>query len=594
VGELLGDNLQYVAATAPAARPGATTTTGGTGGVFANPTYSQSAVNGNAAAPPPPNAAAAPTSSLIIKQGVMGAMNAKQQELVKSGIYEVADTYAIEFGTHPLFPKGIGSALLQLTGNVVTQSNTAMGAAASQNANQALNPATNPMDVTSRKWSVTSGMQLVQIIDQAVRKSSFIYDQQSKVIDAQTGEDIPVKDAPKKPMLWFEITMEAYQGKYDRKRNDYAYEILFIVTPYPVQNFDSKYFPLTQFRGIHKSYPYWFTGQNTAVLDFTAKFNSLYNITVTGTTKENQAAARIRELTTASMREIPFYTYAPSSTEDRQGEVNRALEAQANAAEYFYSPGDMAEGRIRIIGDPAWIQQGSLAGGVNVKEFSYSPFLPDGSINFDAQQVMFEISWQRPNDYDLNTGLADPYAGGNAKNRLPIQSTVYSAQRVVSEFRQGKFEQTIEGALYMFPKPDGTNTVGKSAASNSALTKGQADTGANESEAETSQLARQNAQSPTAQASPITTALNNSVLSSPAFTRTGTMAAPPASLNNVGVATAPPSALNGNYSVGPSSYPQAPTGSGVNPVTFSASAPEPLNTNPYTNAGRTQTIVRES
>jgi hypothetical protein len=594
VSELLGDNLQYVSATAPAGQPGATTTTGGKGGVFATPTYTQTAINGSAATPAPPKASAAPTSSLTIKQGVMGAMNAKQQELVKLGIYEVADTYAIEFGTHPSFPNlNIGDATLKLTGNVVTQSNTPMAPSVNQNANQAKNPAANAMEVTGRKWSVASGMQLVQIIDQAVRKSSFIYNQQLTVVDAQTGEDVPVKDAKSKPMVWFEITMEAYRGKYDRKRNDYAYDITFIVTPYPLQNFDSKYFPLTQFRGVHKSYSYWFTGQNTAVLDYTARFNSLYNITVTGTEPKDSGALRQRELNTSSMREIPFYTFAASSTEDRQGEEGRALEAQANAAEYLYSPGDQGEGRIRIIGDPSWIQQGSLSGGVNIKEFSYSPFLPDGTINFDAQQVMFEIAWQRPNDYDLNTGLADPYAGGNSKDRLPIQSNVYKANRVISEFRQGKFEQTIEGSLYMFPKPDGTNTVGKIAASNNAL--GQAASGANETAAETAQLARPNAQSPTSiEAANFNTALNNSVLNSAAFGKTGTLSAPRTQVNNVAGSTAPPAGLNGDYSVGPSAYPKASTGSGVNPITFGINTPEPLNTNLYANAGRTQTIVRES
>ena len=596
VSELLGNNLQYVAATAPTAKPGTATTTGGKGGVFATPNYSQAAVNGSASTPAPPKASSAPTSSLTIKQGVMGAMNVKQQQLVKDGIYDVADTYAIEFGTHPSFPNlNIGDATLRLPGNVVTQSNTAMSPGPAANANQALNPDANSMNSLSRKWSVASGMQLVQIIDQAVRKSSFIFNQQLTVIDQQTGEDVPVKDAKAKPMIWFEITMEAFQGKYDRKRNDYAYDILFIVTPYPLQNFDSKYFPLTQFRGIHKSYPYWFTGQNTAVLDYTAVFNSLYNITVTGTEPKNNGAARQRELSTASMREIPFYTYAPSSTEDRQGEEGRALEAQANASEYLYSPGDQAEGKIRIIGDPAWIQQGSLAGGVNVKEFSYSPFLPDGTINFDAQQVMFEVAWQRPNDYDLNTGLADPYAGGNTKDRLPIQSNVYKANRVISEFRQGRFEQTIEGSLFMFPKPDGTNTVGKTAASNNSLSRGPATNGANESAAETSQSARQNAQTPAAiEAANFNTALNNSVRNSSAFGKTGTLAAPETQLTNVAGATPPPAALNGNFAVGPSAYPRAPTGSGVSPITFAENSPPPLNTNPFANAGRTQTIVRES
>ena len=296
------------------------------------------------------------------------------------------------------------------------------------------------------------------------------------------------------------------------------------------------------------------------------------------------------------MREIPFYTHAPSSTQDRQGEEGRALEAQANAAEYLYSPADMGTCSLRIVGDPAWIQQGSMSGGVSAKEFSYSAFLPDGSINFDAQQVMFEISWQRPNDYDLNTGLADPYAGGNTKDRLPIQSTVYSAQKVTSEFRQGKFEQTIEGALYMFPKPDGTNTVGKSAAANPGTA--EAGIAFNQNTLGT----RPNAQSPTAAlntgeaaaATNFNNNLYNNIKTSAAFTNTGTIPAAPTQLTSVGSSVSPPAALNGNYSVGPSAYPRAPTGSGVEPIAFSANSPEPLNTNPYSNAGRTQTIVKEA
>jgi hypothetical protein len=36
---------------------------------------------------------------------------------------------------------------------------------------------------------------------------------------------------------------------------------------------------------------------------------------------------------------------------------------------------------------------------------------------------------------------------------------VYHCVRVVSEFKAGKFEQTLEGALFMFPIPSGKNTA---------------------------------------------------------------------------------------------------------------------------------------
>jgi hypothetical protein len=411
------------------------------------------------------------------------------------------------------------------------------------------------------------------------------------VIDAKTQIENPNPNALNKPMVWYEISFEAAQGKYDSKRRDYAYDILFIVTPYPLQNFESRYFPLTRFRGVHKSYPYWFTGANTAVLDFTANFDGLYNITVTGTSAKDSAAAAIRETSTASMREIAKYTYMAASSESRAGEQGRALEVQANAAEYLYSPGDMGTTKMRIIGDPAWIQQGSISGGVNAKEFSFSPFFPDGTINFDSEQVMFEISWQRPKDYDINTGLADPYAGGNNKDRLPIQSTVYQATRVISEFRQGKFEQTIEGSLFMFPKPDGTNTVGKSTAANPGTP--EAGIAFNQGLLGT----RPNAQSPTVAQNFVATTNNNivsKVTNGAALSLTGTIPATAPPPTNIVASTTSPSTVNNNSTVGPSSYPRASTGSGVVPIRTTESAPQPLNVNPFVTAGRTQTIVRES
>jgi hypothetical protein len=98
-------------------------------------------------------------------------------------------------------------------------------------------------------------------------------------------------------------------------------------------------------------------------------------------------------------------------------------------------------------------------------------FLPDGSIAFDNQDVLFEIAWQRPEDYDLDTGLADPYSQTQKKynNRTALQSRVYLCKKVVSEFRSGAFTQTLEGALYLFPIPSKTNTANPAAANKKAV-----------------------------------------------------------------------------------------------------------------------------
>jgi hypothetical protein len=458
VGKLLGGDLVYASASPPttsAANPGASSS-------YAPPSNAtRGGYTGNIDGSPPPKANSAASAKQTVKDGLMGAMNAYQQQLVKDGIYTAADTYEIVFVADAKGNQPIRDARITLPANrIVEQSQTPVSPGPTQAGGSALNQATLSADFSNRNYSITAGMQLIQAIDLAIRNSTYITDQALTVYS--NGVEVPNEKATvnaQSPMKWFQISMEARQGDYDTARNDHVYHIKYIISPYELYNFDSKYFPLTKFRGLHKSYPYWFTGQNTAVIEYTANFNSLYNITVTGSHADQSAAAQLRKQYTSSMRDIPMYTYMPASNASRHGADLKDNEIPANASEYLYSPGDLGQAKLRIIGDPAWIQQGSLAGGVNTQEFGYSAFLPDGTINFDASQVMFEIAWQRPEDYNLSTGLADPYARPGNEARQPQQSNVYQCVRVVSEFKAGKFEQTLEGALFMFPIPSGKNTA---------------------------------------------------------------------------------------------------------------------------------------
>jgi hypothetical protein len=567
VGKLLGGDLVYASTappTASAGNPGGTTTvnTDASGRQTANtdsrtfanqeqqrlPVKSTQASvravdNAIDATGAPPKTNAASSAKNTVKEGLTGAMNAFQRQLVRDGIYTVPDTYEIVFVPDNEGRQPIRDARITKYGKVKDQTSTPMKPGATQVGAQAFNEAANSMDISNRNWSITAGMQMVQVIDLAIRNSTYITSQALVDYDDVTGAEIP---NPKNtinaqnPMKWFQISMEAEQGAYDEARNDYAYNIKFIISPYELIDFDSKYFPLTKFRGVHKSYPYWFTGQNSAVLEYTASFNSLYNITVTGKHADESAAAQQRKKFTASMRDIPKYTYAPASNASRQGAQGLTNEVGANASEYLYSPGDMGIGKVRIIGDPAWIQQGSLAGGVNTAEFGYSAFLPDGTINFDASQIMFEIAWQRPEDYNLSTGLADPYARPGNQARQPQQSNVYRAYKVVSEFKGGKFEQTIEGSLYYFPIPSGKNTAAAAP---------------DQSTAEDARLARQNAQATATRTNTTPTTDNTAANSASGFTAdqlrakstaarlSGTLLAPSSASSITNAATAGGSSL---------------------------------------------------
>jgi hypothetical protein len=457
VREILAGGVIYSGTPATTEAPGSATT------ATSNQTDAESARLNRQAGNAPPTATRAPQkataapSKTAIKQGLMQAMNDMQKQLVKDGVYEVADEYVLEFAPGA---ESIADATITKPGEKTDKSQTPVGPAPSQQAST-LSPDKQSMASTARNQTIVAGMQLIQAIDIVVRNSNYITNQAQVQIRDDTSGSQTNPASGRKGVNWFNVTFRAEPLKYDNKRNDYAYRVTYIVSVFPVQDFLSLYFPLPLFRGLHKSYPYWFTGINTAVLDYTATFNKLYSLTVTSSTPNFDALAKTREKYTSNMRDMAFFQYQARSTESQQNTQSKANELAANAAEYLYNTSDNANAKLRILGDPAWIAQGSFTGAVSAETFTYSPFLPDGTINFDSNDVLFEIVWQRPEDYDINTGLADPYSRTSKLygDRQPRQSVVYRATTVESEFRQGRFEQTVNGTLYQFPLPDGRNAA---------------------------------------------------------------------------------------------------------------------------------------
>ena len=420
---------------------------------------------------PPPNAGASPTTiNKSITSGLMDALNRFQLDLVQQKIYTIADEYEIEF----VDADEIKQAQLVLPPKKIDKKTGGMAAGADINP-QSLDPNKIPVNNTQRIMPVTAGQSVTQVIELIIRNSSYITGQ-AAVNNDPDGTPETSEKPPQKPMKWFLITYSATPigEKIDPARNDFAYKMKYTITKYSVPNFNSTYFPVSTYPGLHKQYNYWFTGQNTSVLDYSANYDALFNQTISGTKAGDSAQEFRKKNQTNSARDMPKNTYNPRSTQGVGYGDNKSNESSANAAEYLYNPDGLSTSRMRIIGDPAWIQQGSLFKPIDVDTFKVEAklgFLPDGTISFDSSQVLYEIAWQRPEDYDLKSGLADPYAKTFQKygERLPLQSNIYLATKVISEFRSGQFEQTLEGTLYFYNKPKGSAAANGSAVGSTGL-----------------------------------------------------------------------------------------------------------------------------
>ena len=351
--------------------------------------------------PAPGKANTAPKKNLTVNKGLFAALNKWQQDLVADGTQSLADIYEIEFASD-----AIANALVTYRGGK-DPSNSSMpkgGSAADQ-----LNPKKQSADLSTNTLRAKAGMQIVQFLDQMARNSTYIQDQQTVVIDPTTGVQKPQGKGGQN-LAWFQIGLGYEQLDWDDKRNDYAYKIKYVLSPYWVATVDSAYFPTTAFRGVHKQYPYWFTGQNTAIINYEQTYNTLYTRILSGAPLTDSRTSDLGELNGLVKKR-----FAPRSGQSSQGAQGRTNEPAANAADKLYSPEDLAHADVRIIGDPAWIFQGDAAFGANAKRYRPDPFFADGTINSESRQVYFEVNFNLPGDYDLNTGLMEPGKTGTGR-----------------------------------------------------------------------------------------------------------------------------------------------------------------------------------
>jgi hypothetical protein len=389
----------------------------------------------------PPKASSAPTPKPTVRQGLFSAMNQFQQELVKKGIYTYADTYSVEFA-HP----SLASATIQVKNPEKNQTGSSKPATAAD----AKDPAKGSVDNKTRNLSVVAGTQIVQFITKILQNSSYVTDQAIVKASEQPSGKLESNGKPGNNVASFKINMIATPKKYDPKRNDYAYDIKYVVSPYKLSNLISNYYQIPKFNGVHKQYNYWFTGENTQVLNYEQTYNALYHAVMSGSPGA---------LGGTIIQDAIKTNFQPNSGESNQGAKNNVNEIGANFTDALFNPGDLASATLQIIGDPAWLQQGDVSP-VFAKSFNPNPFMPDGTINFDSQQILFEILINTPADYNLQTGIIDPNVRStvfqsSSNPGAARQSYVYQATECLSEFARGKFTQTLKGVLLTY-LPDQT------------------------------------------------------------------------------------------------------------------------------------------
>ena len=286
----------------------------------------------------------------------------------------------------------------------------------------------------------------MQFIDQVIRSSSYIQQQSGEIWNQTTGTWDP-RTKRAEQFAWYQVICSVEQKlPYDNKRFDFAYKITFTIVPFETPML-SAYFPSGRYRGVHKDYQYWFTGQNTSVLSFEQSYNGQWTQAITGTLPPD---TRVLKYNDQPNIDLPYRwktNVYPASSQSNQGGDKNTNEPGANAADFLYTA-DLMTAKITILGDPAWLPS-PASQIVTDKSFTTDPFLYDGTVNSIASSAYFRITFNTPADYSLQTGLIDPTDQStttlNSQGENTV-STIYKLMRSTSTFKGGKFTQELTGA----------------------------------------------------------------------------------------------------------------------------------------------------
>jgi hypothetical protein len=397
-------------------------------------------LEGNAAPTSKPNGLAGET----VTQGLCEALNEHQQRLVNQGTYEVADIYEIELQELP----GLKDAKLQKPGGA--DKKQAANKNSKSSAQQYLGSKLN-YDKATRTYSVPAGQQIVQLIDLVMRSSSYITSQQNVIFDEKTGK-IKAQQSKVQTVQWYRIRTQCTPIAYDNKRRDYAYRIKYTISAYQINTPRSPYYPPSAYRGTHKLYPYWFTGENTEVLDFEIDVNSNFLVTI----------GNDGSVDDSPQGRWPVKNSYGAPNASQQGGTKGSSIPAANLSDRLYYYADVANNKITIVGDPDWVQQTEV---LYNEKINLGPFMDDGSVNYDGSEVLYEIRFNPVQDYDMTTGLSPVYENNTVKNlvgetNVAQESLVFAANRVESNFSKGAFTQTLHGTIREFEGATGGPTKG--------------------------------------------------------------------------------------------------------------------------------------
>ena len=214
-----------------------------------------------------------------------------------------------------------------------------------------------------------------------------------------------------------------------------------------------------------KEYNYIYTGKNVDILDFQIKFDyGFYSTISADSTLEGAGLKTNAQLSNSASANAPQTSAPVKAADPKKTEIPTRLvrsklrsslshgggggtdDAASTAARNFFdvvtNPASMVQLDMTILGDPYFLGDSGL-GNYSAQPTEYFNMNSDGAVNWQNGEVDVVVNFETPIDPNPVTGMY-AFPSGNAKNKRINQfSGLYKVYLLESNFKQGKFTQTL-------------------------------------------------------------------------------------------------------------------------------------------------------
>lgn len=231
---------------------------------------------------------------------------------------------------------------------------------------------------------------------------------------------------------------------------------------------------------VRKKYDYIYTGQNFDITNLEINYNrAFFQAKLINSVKaENTPRSIARSLATKILSFVGVKAYPDANLPLKQYPVRaRSVNPSSNEKEdqspvqefydYITNPlGDMVNIDMEILGDPDFIghdsymplttpsssgeYKGEKIGGKGLYDENL------GAFNFDNAQVVVQLNFRFPSDFDENTGLYN-----FSTDIHPMFSGLYRINGVLSVFDKGTFKQTLQMSRFNNQDPESSNGLNR-------------------------------------------------------------------------------------------------------------------------------------